>query len=393
VNAAAGDELVLAVDGGGVKTDLALLDSSGRLLSVVRGAGSSTHYVGIDGCVAVLETLFERAVVQAGLGARKRPVTETGQVLLAGADLPEELSEVRSRLEQLMWSERLVLDNDTVALLRAGTDRGWGIAVVCGAGINCLGRAPDGREIRFPSLGPISGDWGGGRDVGLAALFAAARSADGRGPPTALETAVPAHFGFGDPDALARAVHLGQIAEPRLGELAPVVLGACDEDPVAAEIVRRLAGEVVAFTRAVVRRLDLVGSDPDVVLGGSLLRAIPPGTAQTIAVEVRAVAPRARVVIAPSEPIVGAALLGLDALGAGPGVRARARAELDAAVGALRRGGGDRGESGRGEGGRADAERGGSGRDGGAGDAGRDGGASDAGRDGGAGDSVRPAAR
>lgn len=36
--------------------------------------------------------------------------------------------------------------------------------------------------------------------------------------------------------------------------------------------------------------------------------------------------------VTPSEPIVGAALLGLDAVGADVGARERARAELDAAV-------------------------------------------------------------
>src|SRR5207302_6650225 len=142
--------------------------------------------------------------------------------------------------------------SDMPALLRAGTDRGWGIAVVCGGGINCLGRAPGGRgsnprEVRFPSLGTISGDWGGGRDIGLAALAAAARSADGRGPRTVLETAVPAHYGLSEPLEVARAVHFGQMPEVRLRELAPVVLAVSDDDSVAAGIVRRLADEVIAF--------------------------------------------------------------------------------------------------------------------------------------------------
>ena len=53
--------------------------------------------------------------------------------------------------------------NDTFAVLRAGTDRHWGVGVVCGFGTNCSAVAPDGRVTRFPAVGPISGDWGGGR--------------------------------------------------------------------------------------------------------------------------------------------------------------------------------------------------------------------------------------
>ena len=71
------------------------------------------------------------------------------------------------------------------------------------------------------------------------------------------------------------------------------------------------------------------------VLGGSVLRAVSPAVVEAIARGIGQVAPDARVVVAPSEPIVGAALLGLDAIGADPTAKARARAELDATVAEL----------------------------------------------------------
>ena len=329
--------LVLAVDGGGVKTDLALVDSDGAALSVVRGASGQAHYLGVQGTVDVLEGLLEQAGERAGLGRLERPFAATAQVMLAGADLPEEVSAIRAGIERCNWSERLVIDNDMPALLRSGTERGWGVAVVCGTGINCLGLAPDGREARFLSFGPVSGDWGGGRDMGLAALAAAVRAADGRGPRTVLETAVPAHFGLRDPFEVARAVHLEEMPLISVGELAPVVLAVCDEDEVAAGIVRRLVDEVIGFARAALRRLEMTeaGADPDVVLGGGVLRAVSPGVVDAIARGVGQVAPDARVVVAQSEPIVGAALLGLDAIGADQTAKARARAELDAVVAEL----------------------------------------------------------
>jgi N-acetylglucosamine kinase-like BadF-type ATPase len=329
--------VVLAVDGGNFKTDLALLDSRGGLLAAVRGGGSSTHVLGIEGCVEVLEGLLETAVARAGLDKPSpgRPLASTAHILVAGADLPEERAALQTRIEARGWSDRLVVDNDTLALLRAGTDRGWGIAVVCGAGINCLGRAPDGREVRFLSLGELSGDWGGGTDVGLAALAAAARAADGRGPHTVLELAVPAHFGASDVFEISRAVHLRELPVGRLAELAPVVLAAADEDTVADAIVSRMVDEVLALARATVARLDLTDADPDVVLGGGLLRAVPPVAVERIASGVRELAPAARVLVSPSEPIAGAALLGLDALGANADATARARAALDGVVAEL----------------------------------------------------------
>ncbi|MFZ0974722.1 MAG: hypothetical protein WAN22_21010, partial [Solirubrobacteraceae bacterium] len=157
-------------------------------------------------------------------------------------------------------------------------------------------------------------------------------AADGRGPRTRLEDAVPAYFGLGDPLDVARAFHLGELTADGLAEFAPVVLAVCGEDAVAAGILGRVADEVVAFARAALTRLSLTAADPDVVLGGSVLRAVSTDMVDAVARRIHEVAPNVRVIVSPSEPIVGAALLGLDALGADAAAHARARAELDSAA-------------------------------------------------------------
>ena len=88
-------------------------------------------------------------------------------------------------------ADELLLRNDTFAVLRAGTDRGWGVGVVCGTGLNCAAVAPDGRTVRFAALGEISGDDGGGGCLGLQAVGATIRGRDGRGPRTDLERLIP----------------------------------------------------------------------------------------------------------------------------------------------------------------------------------------------------------
>jgi N-acetylglucosamine kinase-like BadF-type ATPase len=133
-------------------------------------------------------------------------------------------------------------------VLRAGTDDGWGVGLVCGAGINCVAVAPDGREVRFPALGEITGDWGGGRDVGMSALGAAARSADGRGPRTSLERKVPQFFGLETPDEVAEASHVGRLDGRRMTELPPLVFAEASTTR-RGEIVERLTFEIVAFVR------------------------------------------------------------------------------------------------------------------------------------------------
>jgi N-acetylglucosamine kinase-like BadF-type ATPase len=325
---------LLAVDGGATKTDLALVGADGALLALRRGPLSSPHYLGLDGSLDVLGDLLERAATDARLPTDDGPVTELGQILIAGVDLPSEVENYHEAVGARGWSTRTIVDNDTFAILRAGTEESWGVAVVCGTGINCVGIAPDGRHARFPALGTITGDWGGGYDVGAAAVSAAARSEDGRGDKTTLEQAVPAYFGLTTPTELAEAIHHGQIANRRIGELPPVVFAEAARDPVAADIVQHLADEVVALARVALQRLDLTHEPVEVLLGGGLLRGN--GTLEA-AIEsgLREVGDAITVRTTESPPIVGAALLGLDELGAGPEAQERIRGELDDAVAAL----------------------------------------------------------
>jgi hypothetical protein len=96
--------------------------------------------------------------------------------------------------------------------------------------------------------------------------------------------------------------------------------------------VARLAEEIVALARASLTRLDLDGQAVDVVLGGGVVQAGNGRLLDAIAEGLREVAPAASVQATASPPIVGAALLGLDALGAPPEAHERLRRELGAAV-------------------------------------------------------------
>ena len=265
--------VILAVDGGNSKTDLALVRADGAVLARVRGAQSSPHHLGLAGCLDVLQGLLERGGRSRRPGWRRR----RGR----GGPVPARRCRLSGRGARAAgrghgaWLGRPCHRRRTTpspSSAPAPIAR-WGVAIVCGAGINCVGVGPDGRQVRFPALGAITGDWGGGYDVGLAALSAAARSGDGRGPPTSLERAVPAHFGLETPLEVARAIHRGEIASRRLVELAPLVFAASATDEVAVDIVDRLAEEIVALARAALERLDLEGAEVDVVLGGGLIRA------------------------------------------------------------------------------------------------------------------------
>lgn len=295
------------------------------MLGFARGPLSHSHHIGVEASVEVLDAL----AVQVGTPA------DLAVLFIAGLDFPDEEEAYQAEAERRGWAAETVVGNDTYAVLRAGTERGWGVAVTCGAGINCVGVGPDGRHARFASLGSLSGEWGGADGVGAEALWMAARSEEARGEKTQLERLVPEHFGLSTPIELARAIHTGSVPGRRLGELAPIVFEAAETDTVARGIVERLAGEIVAFVRAAVHRLELASEQVEVVLGGGLLQSGNQRLLGEVEAGLRGIGPRLSMTVARSRPIVGAVLLGLDRIGAETAAYARAREELDRATAAL----------------------------------------------------------
>ncbi|NEC73681.1 ATPase, partial [Streptomyces rochei] len=57
---------------------------------------------------------------------------------LANADLPVEEERLAAALRARGWGTSVEVRNDTFAVLRAGVDEPRGVAVVCGAGVNCV---------------------------------------------------------------------------------------------------------------------------------------------------------------------------------------------------------------------------------------------------------------
>jgi N-acetylglucosamine kinase-like BadF-type ATPase len=320
---------VLAIDGGNSKTDVALVAADGTLLATVRGGPSNHQVIGSERATKELTSLVSSAAGLAGLPA-DGPVARHTSACLAGADLPVEEADLSRLVQSLGWSATSAVVNDTFAVLRAGlSDNGphWGIGVVCGAGINCVGVAPDGRTTRFLALGELSGDWGGGGELGPQALWYAMRAEDGRGPETELRTAVPAHYGLARVEDVVVGMHLGTIEYSARYGLVPVLFAVAGRgDKVARDVVLRQATEICLMATVAARRLDLCATrGVPIVLGGSLMTARDPLLSHAISDQLAGAIPGAEIHVVDVPPVVGAALLGLDHVGASPAAAARLR--------------------------------------------------------------------
>ncbi len=314
------ENLILAVDGGASKTDVWVLNADGSVVGSARGEGSNHQLSGMDAAMDAVEAAVDVAMaeIEGGADSCRRPLAGTGVFCMAGLDLPVDEVRLAEAIGSRGWVVSASIFNDSLAVLRAGAHTGWGVGVVCGSGINCVGLGPDGSVARFPSLGELSGDLAaGGSWLGVRALGLALRSRDGRGRPTALTEAVPAHFGLADPEAVLSEVYTGSLGYGRLFELARVCMeAAASGDQVASDAVGFLADEVVAMVTAAVGRLGVVDREVEVVLGGGLFDSEYPGLGARIESGVREVVPRAVFRRLDSAPVLGAALLALDAVGA-----------------------------------------------------------------------------
>ena len=315
---------LLGVDGGNTKTDLLVATMDGEPLAYLRGPGSNSHGPGgTAGCVAVVDALVSRAHLA-------EPAAH-GAFFLCGADVAADITALKAALSVQPWVRSVTVDNDTFALLRAGTAAGDAIAVVCGGGINCVGTRSDGRVARYPALGWETGDWGGAEALGRDALYHAARAEDGRGPGTALVDIVRGHFGLATVLLVGEAVHYRRIHETRLGELAPAILAAAAQgDFVAANLVERLVGELVLLVQRAASELELLDRPFDLVLGGGMLERTDDPLHELVVAALGERLPGARRLVASIPPVAGAMLAALEAVGAPSQAAERLRASLAA---------------------------------------------------------------
>jgi N-acetylglucosamine kinase-like BadF-type ATPase len=276
--------LILGVDGGNSKTALLVATTDGELVSTVLGPGTNSHAVGAEGVADVLGALIAES------GA-PLPV-DHAVFFLCGADVPSDIDSLERAIDGRGWARERTVDNDTFALLRAGTDAANAVAVICGSGINVVGRASD----------------------------------DGRGGPTELVRIVREHFGSPTVEAVGADVHYKWIPQARLGELAPKVVEAAQNgDPVARLLIVRLAEEIDLMVRRSMRDLEL--SEADVVLGGGMLQS---GDGLLYELVLERLPDGARAVAVADPLVLGAGLAALDAAGATVDAKLRLRGELRA---------------------------------------------------------------
>lgn len=261
--------LVLGVDGGGSKTRALLSDATGRVLGAGEAGPSNPNVVGRAGTTRALVAAVRAAFADATGRARVRRVA-AACLGMAGMDTPDDAGRLTRWALRNGVAERVSVVNDCELLLAAGTQSGWGLAVICGTGSICYGRSADGAVARAGGWGHLIGDEGSGYALSVVALRLAARSADGRAGATELLAAILRQLGLTTPMELLGWVYAPKRTHAEIASLAPLVFDlARGGDPHARALIEGSGDELARAVRAVQGRLRL--ERPSIALGGSLL--------------------------------------------------------------------------------------------------------------------------
>lgn len=250
----------VGIDGGGTRTDLALIDEKGSLLARLHGATCNQAVVGFDTAVAVLSSLIDRAMAGANLDL---PVS-AGWIGMAGADRPDDRSRFARALESRCGDLRISNDAE---LVLSGTPQGTGVALIAGTGSIAFARNERGTSSRSGGWGHIIGDEGSAYMVAVDGLRGVAAEADGRGPATRLTADLMTWWRVDQPQMLIPRVYDPTVKKADIAASAPVVVAAAEAgDQVAGRILQR-AGEDLA--NLVVSLIDRVPFQAPPVIAGT----------------------------------------------------------------------------------------------------------------------------
>ncbi len=294
-------QYILSLEGGGTRSQAALLDMAGNPLHIRASTDVNTNFVAYDEARAAVLRAVSGVLDAAGISGDN--VVHFVSALIGPQFGAEVFGALIPNATYHYYGER------DVVFARAGIYRPHGVAVVAATGATVFGiRADDGHQMSVGGWGTLLGDEGSAYAAGLLGLRAAVRAYEGRlDAPTGLVEAVCAHFKLPLATFQRDLVHLAYqkpLSRAEIAGFAAVVARLADSgDVAAARIMSKVAADLTALMLHVTRKLFVPTEPFDVAAAGGLLNAgelIIAPLRQTLACEF----PHARFIIGVEEPAV-----------------------------------------------------------------------------------------
>lgn len=308
--------MILAIDQGSSKTEACLVGLDGAILGIGRAGGACYFSVGMEAALREIQQAAQQALKVAGAGMSDVTRLSGG---IAGANWPEEVEMLTRTLSEQFGVADVVVYNDCVPALYGGTSVPNAIVLCAGSGFN--GAVKVNGEIRLVLNNYVDTRDQGSLGLCQRALEAVFESHVGIRPETLLTHELLVFFDLPDVDRLLLARDRRTLSKPTHLAAPSVLRAARANDPVALDVILAFSRSIARYACGALRRFDLIGKQCDVVLSGGLFKADNPLFREIIAAEVHRTSQQARVLEARFEPVLGAALMGLDACKAGADAR------------------------------------------------------------------------
>jgi len=257
------------IDAGGSHTEAVIVDSERRVLGRARGAPGALRPDNATAVATVIAETLGDASKNAG-----KPTIASLVVAAAGAGRAAERTALEKALRKHKLATKVKVIGDGEAALESAFPNQSGIVILSGTGSIAYARDRSGNLRRVGGLGPQLGDEGGGFALGRAALGAAGKAADGRGPATILLEKIHHATNTADLDNLIRWAQ-GASREQVAALAQTACVAALEGDPIARELVEHAAHELAQHAVALLRRLS-PETPGGVALGGRLLASDSP---------------------------------------------------------------------------------------------------------------------
>lgn len=264
-------QLYLGVDGGGTKTQIALMNEAGEVTCEGFAGPSNPLRVGVETAVSNIVQAINDACDTGGMSRGDITRATLGLAGVRRADLRQRVRE--SFIKRLGIRKTEVITDAEIALY--GTTLGkQGLVVIAGTGSICIGKNDDGKLAISGGWGPLAGDEGGGVGIAQAALHTVAKASDGRGRPTLLSERAAEYFRASGPENLIVAIYSPQVDNSRIAGFAlHVVETAREGDPIAIEILQEAGRELGIAACAVINKLRLERRKVPIGCVGSIFNA------------------------------------------------------------------------------------------------------------------------
>ncbi len=297
----------LGVDVGSSNTRALIADEYGRVCGFGEAGAGNHESVGYDGLAIALQDATGQALSNANLSIDRIASAGFG---VSGFDWPSEREPTLHAIQQLGLRAPIELVNDALIGLVAGTDEGWGIAVVAGTGCNCWGRDRDHHVGRMTGMGWTTGEGAGATELIQEAIRRVARAWSQRAPATRLTKAFVELVGAANADELLEGLSLEKYSID--ASAAPIVFEVAEAgDAVAGDLIEWAGRELGSLVVGVVRQLGFEATPFDVVMVGNMFDG---GHSLTDPLQstILSVAPHARFVRLTVPPVVGGVLLAME---------------------------------------------------------------------------------